>query len=91
MSLAPASHFRRALLLTGAAWLVGCSQLPVMGGGPVADAPTYRVGDRWVYQAQEGFRTPVRWEETREIVSAGPDGYTVRVTQRGPSMNKVRT
>ena len=84
------SPLRRALLLSGAAVLAGCSQLPVMGGGPSVDAPAYRVGDRWVYRAQEGFMTPVLWEETREIVSAGPEGYVVRVTQRGPSVNTVR-
>ena len=91
MSAPPSSQLRRALLVTSAAWLTGCSQMPVMGGGPSVDAPTYHVGDRWVYRAQDGFMTPVRWEETREIVSAGPAGYTVRITQRGPTVDKVRT
>ena len=90
MAAGSGSRMRQALLAGAAIMLVGCSQLPVMGGGPNVDAATYHVGDRWVYQAQEGFRTPVRWEETREIVSAGPEGYTVRVTQRGPAVDKVR-
>lgn len=91
MATTPHLHVRRALLACGAALLAGCSQLPVMGGGPSVDAPTFQVGDRWVYRAQDGFMTPVRWEETREIVSMGPSGYTVRVTQRGSTVDKVRT
>jgi hypothetical protein len=90
MAVLFARQMRHALLAGATTVLLGCSQLPVMGGGPSVEAPTYHVGDRWVYRAQEGFRTPVRWEETREIVSAGAEGYMLRVTQRGPAVDKVR-
>lgn len=58
---------------------------------PAAAAPTYRVGDTWVYRAADGFRAPVRWEETREVVAIGPEGITVRVTQKGPTVDSART
>jgi hypothetical protein len=54
-------------------------------------APTYQVGDRWVYRAQDGFLQPMVWEETREVLSTGDGRVTVRVTQHGPSVNNERT
>ncbi|HZQ62112.1 MAG TPA: hypothetical protein VFC24_12225 [Casimicrobiaceae bacterium] len=91
MSARPICSVRRGLVFGSAALLASCAMLPVMGGGPAVEAPQYRVGDRWVYRAKDGFMRPVVWEETREIVSAGPNGYVVRVTQHGPSVDNVRT
>jgi hypothetical protein len=72
--------------------LAGCAGLDSPGGGgPPAEAPAFRVGDRWVYNAADGFRAPVRWEETREVIASGADGIVVRVTQRGPTVDSGRT
>ncbi len=75
-----------------AAILVGCAT-GTSGGepGPPAAAPSYRVGDRWVYHAVDGFRVKTVWDETHEIISIGPEGITVRVTAKGPSTDVVRT
>src|SRR6266576_5473510 len=81
---------RYLLLLSVLALVVGCAMLP-FEGGPAAPAPTYRVGDRWVYQASDGFRAPATWVETHEVVSVGPAGISVRVTQRGDTIDTVRT
>ena len=70
--------------------LVGCAMLQ-SESGPTAPAPTYRVGDRWVYQASDGFRAPATWVETHEVVSVGAGNITVRVTQRGDTIDNVRT
>ena len=79
-------------LLTYATWiaLAGCAMQPV-DGGPAAAAPTYRVGDRWVYQASDGFRDPTTWVETHEVLSVDAKGITVRITQRGDQTDNVRT
>ena len=79
-------------LLTYATWiaLAGCAMQPV-DGGPAATAPTYRVGDRWVYQASDGFRDPTTWVETHEVLSVDAKGITVRITQRGDQTDNVRT
>ncbi|MGI8895083.1 MAG: hypothetical protein ACR2HE_05445 [Casimicrobiaceae bacterium] len=83
---------RRSFLLAtaSASVLAGCVSV---GGsaGPPAPAPVYRIGDRWVYRAQDGFRVPVTWEETQEIVAVGPDGISARITQIGPTVDSVRT
>lgn len=83
---------RRSFLLAtaGASVLAGCASV---GGsaGPPAAAPTYRVGDRWVYRAQDGFRDPVTWEEAQEIVAVDPAGIAARITQIGPTVDSVRT
>jgi len=71
--------------------LAGCAVLESTGSGPAAEAPTFRVGDRWVYRAQDGFRVPVVWDETHEVIATGPDGITVRVAQKGPTVDNVRT
>ena len=62
----------------------------VTGGAPVA-APDYRIGDRWVYHAVDGYRVKTEWDETHEVTAIGPDGITVRVTAKGPSTDVVRT
>ena len=81
---------RSFLLAAGAAVLPGCV---VVGGtaGPPAQAPVYRVGDRWIYSARDGFRAPVIWDETHEVTAMDAQGITVRVTQKGPTVDNVRT
>ena len=81
---------RYLLLLSVLGLVVGCAMLP-FEGGPAAPAPMYRVGDRWVYQASDGFRAPATWVETHEVVSVGPAGISVRVTQRGDTIDTART
>ena len=71
--------------------LAGCAGVTPVSGGPAAAAPTYRVGDRWIYHAEDGYRVKTVWDETHEIVAIGPDGITVRVTAKGPSTDVVRT
>jgi len=73
--------------------IVGACGTAGIGGnpGPPVPAPTYRVGDRWTYHGEEGFRAKVLWEETHEITAVGPDGITVQVTTTGPGQNSVRT
>ena len=70
--------------------LAGCADFPLSTSGPAVNAPEYRVGDRWVYRGQDGFLTPVHWEETWEVTAMGAQGIDVRVTQRGPSTDGVR-
>ena len=70
----------------------GLGVIPSEGSGPAAEAPAYRVGDRWVYHGIEGFRVKTEWEETHEVTAIGPEGITVRITQRGPApMDATRT
>src|SRR5258705_9406778 len=72
--------------------LAGCAGGPgSTGSGPPADAPDYRVGDRWVYHGNDGFRVKTEWDETHEVTAIGPDGITVRITQKGPTTNVTRT
>jgi hypothetical protein len=87
--------FRRFHTLLAAAALMvqaGCAGLDSAGdaSAPAAAAPVYRVGDRWAYRAQDGFRVLTTWEETHEVTGIGPDGITVRITQKGPSVDNTR-
>lgn len=85
---------RRRDVLAGLAGVLvaGCAGTP-MGGtaGPPVPAPVLRVGDRWNYHISDGFRTPVVWDEVHELIAAGPGGYTLRVTGKGPTTDFVRT
>jgi hypothetical protein len=67
--------------------LAGCAGAPggagPSGSGLAADAPAYRVGDRWVYHGDDGFRVKTEWDETHEIAAIGPDGITARITLKG--------
>lgn len=74
-----ASCCRLAALAATAFLLTACNTL---GGnpGPPIPAPSYRVGDRWTYHGEQGFRARTTWDETHEITAVGPDGITVRVT-----------
>jgi hypothetical protein len=73
---------RSFLLATPAMLATGCVSV---GGaaGPAAPAPTYRVGDRWVYQCADGFRVRVQWTETHEVTAVDATGIAVRVTGQG--------
>jgi hypothetical protein len=87
-------------LLT-AAFLTSCeSPGPTPGMSPViapaastpaVQAPLLKVGDRWVYNAKDGYRTPTVWVETHEVTSIGSDGITVRVTLKGPTIDIQRS
>ena len=70
--------------------LTGCASLESPGSGRAAEAPAYRVGDRWVYHGRDGFRVLTTWEETRTISAVGVDGIGERVTVKGPSMDLAR-
>jgi hypothetical protein len=71
--------------------LAGCAGVQPGSAGAAVEAPAYRVGDRWVYHVEEGYRVKNVWEETHEVIAIGADGVTVRVTQKGPSTDLVRT
>jgi hypothetical protein len=81
-----------AALATAAALLLGgCASIDVGGEpGPPAPAPEYRVGDRWIYHIVDGYRTPVDWDETHEVVSIEPSLITVKVIVKGPTIDVVR-
>jgi hypothetical protein len=71
--------------------LTGCAGVISQGSGPTAETPAYRVGDRWVYRVNDGFRTKTVWDETHEVMAIGAEGITVRITQKGPSIDMTRT
>jgi hypothetical protein len=73
--------------------LTGCAALTGLDGDPSkrAEAPDYRVGDRWVYHVEEGYRLPLVWDETWEIVRIGAEGITVQVTRKGEGIDDTRT
>jgi hypothetical protein len=77
---------RRAIVVAlPAALLAACAGLPAASGPPAA-APALAVGDRWVYNCADGYRTPVRWTETHEITAIDATGIAVRVTGRGDTV-----
>jgi len=73
---------RSFLVATPALLAAGCVSV---GGaaGPAAAAPTYRLGDRWVYRCADGYRLPVEWTETHEVTAVDASGIAVRVTGQG--------
>ena len=84
--------FAAGVLAALAACAGGPGVLPSEGSGPAAEAPAYRIGDRWVYHGIEGFRVKTEWDETHEVTAIGPEGITVRITQMGPPpVNATRT
>ena len=86
-----ARGFAFIAVVVGLPFLAGCATGPAVSReGPAAEAPTYRVGDRWTYKARDGFGLPVIWDEVHEVTAIGPDGITMRVTQRGPSVDNAR-
>ena len=79
-------------LVAGVAILAGCAGVSSQGSGRAAEAPNYRVGDRWVYRAQDGFfRLITTWDETHTISAVNADGITERVTLKGPTLDVVRS
>jgi len=59
--------------------------------GPPAQVPQLHVGDRWTYQASDGYRKQVTWQETYEIASVTPDAITVKVAVKGAGVDHTRT
>ena len=88
---APSRRIDVAFVVGVFAALVGCAGVNSQGSGPSAEAPAYRVGDRWVYRGDDGFRQKTRWEETHEVTAIGAEGITVRITQKGASIDVSRT
>jgi len=76
--------------IAATAALAGCAGFESAGSGPAAEAPAYRVGDRWTYSAQDGFLTPERWGETHAISAIGTDGISAWITQKGPARDVAR-
>jgi hypothetical protein len=79
-----------AVAVAALAALSGCAGLDSAGSGPAAEVPVVHVGDRWVYRATDGFRAPLVWNETHEVVRVMPDAITVRVTETGPNARAER-
>jgi hypothetical protein len=86
-------HRMHVTLIVGVlAALAGCAGVISQDSGPAAPAPEFHVGDRWVYHGDDGFfRTKAVWDETHEVLAIGADGITVRITQKGPSIDVRRT
>lgn len=83
---------RTFLLAAPAVALAGCAgTFPGAAAGPATPEPTWRVGDRWIYDCRDGYRTLVTWRETHEVVAVDGTGIAVRVTGRGDTMNFART
>ncbi len=83
---------RSCALLVGALLVTGCA-IPGAGSGasgPPVAAPSVQVGDRWTYHGRDGFRVGVEWDETHEVIAAGPAGISVRVTLAGPTVSGSR-
>src|SRR5215475_4114898 len=82
---------RRRTLVVGlpATLVTACAGLPGASGPPAA-APSMTVGDRWTYDCSDGYRTPVRWRETHEIIAIDQTGIAIRVTGRGDTVDFQR-
>lgn len=79
-------------LLCALALLPGCATLDggTAGDAVLAEAPGYRVGDRWVYRVTSGWRMPLDWEETQTVTAVDAGGATVAVAVRGPRISLDR-
>jgi hypothetical protein len=78
--------------LTASGALTACAGVESKGSGRAADAPAYRVGDRWLYRARDGFnRLITTWDETHTISAVNADGITERVTLKGPTLDVARS
>lgn len=90
----PDSRRRRLLLAAPAvplASLLGaCAGTPGASDGPPAPAPVYKPGDRWVYRVTDGFRNPVVYDETREVIGVDARGIAIRVSRNGPRGDTTR-
>jgi hypothetical protein len=68
-----ARGFAFIAVVVGLPFLAGCATGPAVSReGPAAEAPTYRVGDRWTYKARDGFGLPVIWDEVHEVTASAP-------------------
>jgi len=93
--ISPASRVPRAariaaIVCAAASALAACASLPGAAGGPAVDAPVYRVGDRWEYHIRDGFRVPIEWDETHEVIAIDASGIRVRVVAKGETVNGTR-
>src|SRR5690349_15086844 len=79
-----------SFVLAATVALSGCAGVERVASGAPAAAPAVKVGDQWTYRARDGFRVGVEWQETHDVVAAGPDGITVRVTLDGPTVKGSR-
>ena len=72
--------------------LVGCASFNSFAttAGTATPVPTYQVGDRWTYRAQDGFFAKQQWMETHEVMAVDQSGITVRITQKGDGIDNVR-
>ncbi|MET0683579.1 MAG: hypothetical protein ABWZ29_09590 [Casimicrobiaceae bacterium] len=86
------NDFRRwVALVIWLAAVAGCGGFESTGSGRAAEAPAYRVGDRWVYHGQDGFfRLLTTWEETHTISTVSADGISERITVKGPTLDLAR-
>ncbi|MDR2709958.1 MAG: hypothetical protein LBB65_01240 [Burkholderiales bacterium] len=73
--------------------LSGCAAIMGLDGdaSKQAEAPDYRVGDRWVYHIEEGYRMHLSWDETWEITKIDNNGVTVQITSQGSRLNGIET
>ena len=83
-------RIRAAAAATAAVLLVAACASLESNPGPPAPAPTYRVGDRWVYHVEDGYRQRFFWDETHEIISIEPSLITVRIDIKGDTLNGQR-
>jgi hypothetical protein len=79
-----------ALCLAATTALTGCASFDSPGSGRAAEAPAYRLGDRWVYHGHDGFRVQTTWEETHTISTVSADGIGARITVKGPAIDLTR-
>ncbi|MCL2872460.1 MAG: hypothetical protein FWF41_05715 [Betaproteobacteria bacterium] len=86
-------HLKTFSILGALLALSGCAAIMGLDGDPSkqAAAPDYRVGDRWVYHVEEGYRMHLSWEETWEITRIDASGVTVQVTSKGERIDETRT
>ena len=78
-----------AAAMAAAAFVIACASLEG-NPGPPAPAPTYHVGDRWVYHVEDGYRQRFSWDETHEVISIEPNLITIRVDIKGDTLNGTR-
>jgi hypothetical protein len=92
MFLRALERVRAAAAAAAAVFLAGACATGGIDGepGPPAPAPTYHVGDRWVYHVEDGYRQRFSWDETHEIISIEPSLITIRVDIKGDTLNGQR-
>ena len=93
---APFDPARRRLLAAAAAvpvagLVAACAGTPGAVDGPPAPAPVLKPGDRWFYSGRDGFRDPLVWDETREVVRVEPGLIDVSCVRRGPRIDASRS